>query len=274
MSPSASLPPARRAAQYAKWYVANVPYLVRTAAPLAVYAKYFMTAVRRYGLERYAPQKRDFQRVLLNERFSNDWFCGNIPHWLAAFHKYKLFDKDLEALEIGSWEGLSSRFILETLPRARLTCVDTWAGADEHQGRPLNTIEDNFDANLLPFASRLCKFKGTSFNYFSTQQERRAQFDLIYIDGSHHSDDVIIDAVKGFEQLKTGGLMIFDDYLWRFYRRSIDNPAAAINSFLRLKAGCCEIVSVYAQVILRKTADRYEAARASGSMSMAGSPLI
>ena len=272
MSPSVTPSPVSRAAQYAKWYVTHVPYLMRTGAPLGVHAKYFMTAARRYGLERYAAQKRDFRRILQDKRFSNDWFCGNIPYWLAAFHKYKLFDKDIEALEIGSWEGLSSHFILETLPRARLTCVDTWAGADEHKGRPLKAIEDNFDANLLPFASRLCKFKGTSFNYFNTQQDRRAQFDLIYVDGSHHSDDVIIDAVKGFEQLKVGGLMIFDDYLWRFYRRSVDNPAAAINSFLRLKAGCCEIVSVYAQVILRKTADRYEAAAVSGSMNMAGWP--
>lgn len=108
---------------------------------------------------------------------------------------------------------------------------------------------------LALHASRLTKVKGTSFAFFSAQPQR-AQFDLIYIDGSHHCDDVIVDAIKGFEQLEVGGVMIFDDYLWRFYPRRNDNPAAAINAFLRLKAGCYELFMVYAQVILRKTAER------------------
>jgi len=29
--------------------------------------------------------------------------------------------------------------------------------------------------------------------------------------------------------------MIFDDYLWQYYPKDIDNPAAAINCFLKLK---------------------------------------
>jgi hypothetical protein len=36
--------------------------------------------------------------------------------------------------------------------------------------------------------------------------------------------------------LKTGGVMIFDDNLWRYYKKPSDNPAAAINTFLKLKS--------------------------------------
>lgn len=272
MNPSAALPLARRAARYAKWMLANVPYMVRTGAPLSVHLRYFLTGLRRYPLERYAAQQAEFRRALAKGRFSDDWFSGNIPYWLAAFHRHGLFDKDIEALEIGSWEGMSSSFILATLPRARLTCVDTWAGADEHHGRPLRTIEDNFDANLAPFEGRVRKYKGTSFSYFGTLKERHAQFDLIYVDGSHYSDDVIIDAVKAFEHLKVGGLLIFDDYLWHSYQRDADNPAPAIHWFLRLKSGCSQVVSVYAQIILVKTANRHERAIAPESMSVASSP--
>ena len=61
MNPSAALPLARRAARYAKWMLANVPYMVRTGAPLSVHLRYFLTGLRRYPLERYAAQQAEFR---------------------------------------------------------------------------------------------------------------------------------------------------------------------------------------------------------------------
>ena len=78
---------------------------------------------------------------------------------------------------------------------------------------------------------------------------------MVYIDGSHHCDDVIIDAIKSFQMLKVGGIMIFDDYLWQYYPRDIDNPAAAINVFLKLKEGSYKVVRVYYQLIIEKISD-------------------
>lgn len=46
--------------------------------------------------------------------------------------------------------------------------------------------------------------------------------------------------------------MIFDDYLWRYYSKDIDNPAAAINVFLKLKIGQYKIVRTYYQLIIEK----------------------
>ena len=40
-------------------------------------------------------------------------------------------------------------------------------------------------------------------------------FDFIYIDGSHQAPDVLFDALLGFELLRVGGIMVFDDYLWQ-----------------------------------------------------------
>lgn len=40
-------------------------------------------------------------------------------------------------------------------------------------------------------------------------------FDFVYIDGSHQAPDVLLDAILGFELLRIGGLMVFDDYLWQ-----------------------------------------------------------
>ena len=165
--------------------------------------------------------------------------------------------KNVKALEIGSWEGLSSYFILSTMPQSHLTCVDTWDGSDEHKDEThttlniLSKIENKFDKNLATFQQRLSKYKGTSYSFFNSTTVRDC-YDFIYVDGSHYSDDVIIDAIKCFEMLKIGGVMIFDDYFWRYYPKAIDNPAAPINLFLRLKSGSYKIVRLYYQLAIVK----------------------
>ena len=57
--------------------------------------------------------------------------------------------------------------------------------------------------------------------------------------------------------LKIGGIMIFDDYWWQHYTKAADNPAAAINLFLKLKNGCYKIVRMYYQLVIVKVKDRY-----------------
>lgn len=74
------------------------------------------------------------------------------------------------------------------------------------------------------------------------------------MDGSHHSDDVVVDAIKFFQMLKVGGIMIFDDYFWRYYDSIIENPAGVINSFLRLKKNQLEIIGFDYLLIIKKTA--------------------
>ena len=101
-------------------------------------------------------------------------------------------------MEIGSWEGMSCTFVLKTLFNSNITCVDTWEGSDEHElPTDYNTIESVFDLNTAPFKERITKFKGTSQKFFGNYLEKDV-FDLIYIDGSHHCDDVIVDAIRGF----------------------------------------------------------------------------
>src|SRR5262249_31505110 len=64
-------------------------------------------------------------------------------------------------------------------------------------------------------------------------------FDLIYVDGSHQCPDVLFDAVVSFKLLRTGGIMLFDDYLWSEAVRpdltdSLRCPKPAIDSFVNL----------------------------------------
>jgi hypothetical protein len=237
-------------------------YLAQTYAPIYVFYCFFSKLnQRRLFSVKYHAQQQAFEKTKLNLKLSNDWFSEHIPYWLSVIDEYRLRSVDIKALEIGSWEGLSSYFLLSEMPNAQLTCVDTWEGADEHKDGTvvsdivLSEIEQTFDNNLSRYSSRLTKYKGTSFSFFS-KNNVRCHYDFIYVDGSHHSDDVLLDAIKSFEMLKVGGIMVFDDYFWRYYPRVIDNPAAAINLFLRAKKDQYKIIRFYYQIIIIKTSDR------------------
>lgn len=244
--------------------MSSLTYLSQTYAPGEVFHAYFFHRLKNKRIrEQYFAETEQYQNLKQSLQLTNDWFSGKAPpFWLSVLDEYGYRDRNMEALEIGSWEGLSSHFLLTSLPKAHLTCVDTWEGADEHKdgtaatAEVLSRIESTFDQNLAPYKDRLTKYKGTSFSFFEKNPHREV-FDFIYVDGSHHCDDVIIDAVKCFEMLKVGGVMVFDDYFWRHYPDAIDNPAAAINLFLRLKKGRFKIVRMYYQIIIEKQADRY-----------------
>jgi predicted O-methyltransferase YrrM len=77
-------------------------------------------------------------------------------------------------------------------------------------------------------------------------------FDVIYIDGSHYAADVLSDAVLSFPLLKSGGIMIFDDYQWRPYSEEWKMPRAAINGFCASYENKTEIIHVGYQLILKK----------------------
>jgi hypothetical protein len=59
-------------------------------------------------------------------------------------------------------------------------------------------------------------------------------------------------AVNAFKKLKPGGPVIFDDYLWEHFSQREDNPAKAINTFLKYKKGKFRLVQVNYQVIIQK----------------------
>lgn len=244
-----------------KRHYKNIRFLYRAGTPLWIILAYLSTnrTIGKQGsLPKFVKQKKLFLSEKENLTLNNDWFSNNITIWLAVFDALDIqSNTQLKALEIGSWQGLSAYFILHHFRNAELTCVDTWLGADEHQAgkfstkEVLNNIETCFDKNLAPFNGRFNKYKGTSLSYF-TDADTSVEYELIYVDGSHYCDDVLIDALKSFSHLKSKGLLIFDDYLWHYYKEEKDNPIGAINTFLSLKRGQYDLISVGYQLILQK----------------------
>ena len=83
-------------------------------------------------------------------------------------------------------------------------------------------------------------------------------FDIIYIDGSHITADVLEDAVLSWRLLKVGSLMIFHDYRWAGragYKegKPFGFPKPAIDMFVQCFNERCEVIHNEYQLILRKT---------------------
>src|SRR5260370_14292748 len=79
--------------------------------------------------------------------FTIDWFSHHIPTWeplLAGIRPARI-------LEIGSFEGRSTCYLIETCSRTthiEICCVDTWEGGIEHDKRAMPEVERRFDHNV------------------------------------------------------------------------------------------------------------------------------
>lgn len=230
--------------------------LLHSKPPPTVMMVYLATLAHKFVRSvRAGPEKSELQRDLDRQGvYTTRWFDGHVDEWMRIFRSQHLQDRPMRVLEIGSWEGRSTVFLLRHLPLAHVTAVDTWAGSREHVGDPrIARIEELFDANVARYATRLTKVKSSSAQFFRGYGAS-PPFDLVYIDGSHFADDVRVDAEGGFDVLAAGGILIFDDYVWGHANDPRTKPAAAINEFLRINRGRYRILRVTTQLILKKIA--------------------
>lgn len=170
--------------------------------------------------------------------FTNDWF-GATGRYIWEKILPQLGPKKI--LEIGSWEGKSTCFLMERLHGPlEIHCVDTWEGGVDHKGMDMQAVKTRFDNNTSFAMSNVkedVKLKvhvGRSDAILSQMQpDYGGYFDFIYIDGSHTAADVLCDAVLAFRLLRSGGVMCFDDYLWRDSDPidPINCPKVAIDAF-------------------------------------------
>ena len=199
--------------------------------------------------------RAEFDKQAALGQFKERWFDMNIVPWCVTFSKVFERTAPLRILEIGSWEGRSSLFLLTYFTRGHLTAVDTWAGTDQYQYNATSQLSDlelRFDHNLSPYATRLTKRKGSSLAVLPQLIDENQKFDLIYVDGSHFADDALTDATNAWRLLKQGGVMIVDDVMWPCYPRARANIAWAINIFLKYHAREYKVLHAYYQLIVQK----------------------
>jgi predicted O-methyltransferase YrrM len=176
--------------------------------------------------------------------FTQDWFSRSIPSWSLILNKLSERTTHLRILEVGVFEGRSTCWLLQNhckTPESSIVAIDSFQGGIEHQGMELGTLRKRFEANIATVESPAQVEIREGFSLPQLAKliaEGYQRFDFISIDASHQAPDVLGDAVLGFELLKPGGVMAFDDYIWSPMRPGTENPLllpkAAIDAFTTL----------------------------------------
>ncbi len=200
----------------------------------------------------FIKQKNFFHEIMKNElTLTNDWFSNNITTWVAIFKKFELIKIKPKILEIGSYEGCSAIFFLNYFKNSEITCIETFKGSDEHSKIDFTIIKKNFLENTKKFQKRITLYEGTSKNFFNLKDMKK-KYDIIYIDGSHHYDDVIQDANNSFNALNNNGIIIFDDFLKKYYKDLTKDPMLAILNFINQNKKNIKIINVGYQIVIQK----------------------
>lgn len=157
-----------------------------------------------------------------NYKFTEKWFDIAIPIWTRIFERYH---SPTSILEIGCYEGRATTWLCDNVikgNRIDYDIIDTFGGSLEECGmeqtkellEKSNFIEDNFRHNISFHPNvNFTIHKGCSQLILPTLKNK--EFDFIYIDASHRADDTFVDAYFALKMLKKGGMIIFDDYLWK-----------------------------------------------------------
>lgn len=182
--------------------------------------------------------------------FTTDWTSRAFETWSREFDFFR--EKSVNILEIGSWEGRSSLFFLNFFPNSILTCIDIFSLGNEAL----------FDSNvMLSHSSRVKKIVGRSASALDSLVESHTKFDLIYIDGSHDTDDVLIDSLISWKLLANNGIIVWDDYELCSQMRNTfyeyQDPKPAIDFFTNFYKNELKTIHIGYQYICQRIAPRY-----------------
>jgi len=146
-------------------------------------------------------------------------------------------------LEIGCFEGRATCWLLENFPKARITCVDItmqptfWRNIEASHGKERVELQLGQSRDILLLLPRNA-------------------YDLIYVDGSHNTVEVLEDAILAFRLAKVGAIIGFDDYEWTKQPvKPNGTPKKAIDVFLDVYRHKITVRSKNYQVWVRKIAE-------------------
>ena len=90
--------------------------------------------------------KKEIYNSFKSYNENEKWFCNNL---FFLNNQLKKIENIKNILEIGSYEGRSCIYFGKKYIDAKITCVDTWSGSDEHLNIKFQEIENNFDKNIV-----------------------------------------------------------------------------------------------------------------------------
>ncbi len=128
-------------------------------------------------------------------------------------------------IEVGSWLGLSTRFIAGNIPEgAKVYAVDTWRGSPQEsvhlQDPRLPYLYQLFLSNVK-HAGLADKIIPIRMDSLEAAKALKVKADLIYIDASHDTASVLADILHWYPHLKPDGVMCGDDWFWDTVRLAV-----------------------------------------------------
>ena len=195
-------------------------------------------------------------RTLNKPDFTTDFWTNNIKTWAPLMEELE----PKVVIEIGSFEGRSALWMLENIPSIeKIYCVDTWEGSEELHGWDIANSYSRFCRNLAGWEAKVREVHQPSNIGLRKLFDQQVKADLIYIDGSHTAPDCLTDAILAWPLLKIGGLMVFDDYLWRPSYVPGDSivhaPKIAVDAFTTIfdeKMSILAVNNIYQIYVLKK----------------------
>lgn len=183
----------------------------------------------------------EVSRWFEGKEFTTDWVSRKINRWARYMARFR--QRQVQVLEVGSYEGRSAVFLLNYLPQAKLTCIDLFP-------QPLNT---RFDRNTAEFGpERLTKITGSAIAILDQLAGEKRRFHLIYLDAGKRRDHVLAMSLIAWPLLRANGVLIWDDYDWGPSKPPEERPHDAIDYFLSLHKDQLEILWQKGQVFVKK----------------------
>jgi hypothetical protein len=158
-------------------------------------------------------------------------------------------NEPLRALQIGTYTGDATEWLIDNCEIEYLDDVDTWEGSEEkaHDQIDFTSVEDYYDSRFKD--PRITKNKMTSDEFFNLPHRT---YNFIYIDGDHTALQTALDGLNAFKLLEKGGVMAFDDYLWNYNGDPFLEPKRGVDAFLAVCEGQYTIIESGYQLWIEK----------------------
>lgn len=141
--------------------------------------------------------------------------------------------------EIGCFEGYGTKKLFNHLcnhESSKIFCIDPWDNEYvknstlfvNYKPEWFNNQFERFQENTKDISHKIQICRGYSKDILPILENK--SFDLIYVDGDHSAKQVYIDACLSLPLVKSGGIILFDDYDWRY--NGDGGPCEGIQKFV------------------------------------------
>jgi hypothetical protein len=162
--------------------------------------------------------------------------------WFGESHERvlgrRLSSQTRLVVELGSWLGLSTRFLLRNAPGATVVAIDHWKGSREHHAEQrwrevLPTLYETFLVNCQDYSDRLVPMRTTTLLGLAELAELGLTPDLVYVDASHETEDVLADLLT-IARHWPEATIVGDDWRWDSVRVAVEQFAAQTQRVVRV----------------------------------------